>query len=200
MKEPIDQNTNPINSNTVSQPEDQTASSLTQNKKALFIGGIILVIVVIIFSSVFLKPNYKSQESSVSQLTVTPTNIIPSAKPTLPRSKTPGIITQVMTAKSINPTTGEVVNPTVDFVSTDKNIFLVLSLKNPKVGSKFEYVRYLNNVYLDKGSLAVTKPSTNNLSFVWTLKKVGATHQAGQYRIKVYSNGIFEKEISFTVR
>ncbi len=125
--------------------------------------------------------------------------LIPTAKQAVRRSIVPGIIANVLTAKSIDPTTGEALNPTTSFASTDKNIFLVLSLKNPKVGAKFEYVRYLNAMYLDKGSVVVTKPETNNVSFVWTLKKVGAVHPIGQYRVKVYTNGIFEKETSFVV-
>ncbi len=208
MKDTVDKK---VNLNNTPQSENQAdveekvlpvtpqSSFLAQNKQLFLVGGVILAILVVGLVVALLKSGYKSNVSYVRQPTVSPINI-PTAKPTLLRSIAPGIITKVLTAKSTDPTTGEAVNPTTSFTLTDKNIFLVLSLKSPKVGLKFEYVRYINNVYLDKGSLVVTKPSTNNLSFVWTLKKVGSTHQAGQYRVKVYSNGIFEKETSFIVR
>ncbi len=154
-----------------------------QNKQWFLYGSIILVIIIGLIVA--------TRKSGMP--------LIPMPKQALRRSIAPGIITKAVTAKSIDPTTGEALNPTTSFASTDKNIFLVLSLKNPKVGAKFEYVRYLNAMYLDKGSVVVTKPETNNVSFVWTLKKVGAVHPIGQYRVKVYTNGIFEKETSFVV-
>jgi len=76
----------------------------------------------------------------------------------------------------------------------------VLTLKNPKVGTKFEYVRYLNGKFLDNGNLTMKKANTNNVSFGWTLKKTGATHLVGTYRVKVYTNGVFEKETTYIVQ
>ncbi len=164
------------------------------NTKWLIIGGLILVALIGGLWGITQRTTYKLQQPTLQPTTK------PAINPTLPRSKALGVITKVVTAKDISPTTGEAVNPTSAFLQTDKNIFLVLSLKNPKVGTKFEFVRYLNKVYLDKGSLPVTKATTDNISFVWSLKKASATHQVGRYRVKVYTSGVFEKEIYYTVQ
>lgn len=137
----------------------------------------------------FNKPPQKVQLSTV-----------PNAQPTKPRSKAPGIIVHVVTSKGIDPKTGEATGATSTFLPADKSIYTVVSLKNARAGTKIEYVRYLNNKFLDNRSITITKPSTNNASFVWTLKKIGATHPRGTYRVKVYTNGIFEKETTYTVQ
>ena len=46
----------------------------------------------------------------------------------------------------------------------------------------------------------MTKANTNNVSFNWTLKKLGTTHLAGNYKVKVYTNGVFEKETTYIVQ
>jgi len=117
-----------------------------------------------------------------------------------PRSKAPNVITQVTTARGLDIKTGEAVNPASQFSKTDKAIYVVLTLKNPKVGTKFEYTRYLNGKFLGNGNLTMKKTNTNNVSFNWTLKKPGATHLVGNYRVKVYTNGVFEKEVSYQIR
>ena len=164
----------------------------------ILIGGIIILI--LLGRLYFLKKSATAPQSP-KQI---PQNLMPTAspsvQPTKPRSKIPGMIVSVVTAKGIDPKTGEAVNPTSIFSTTDKSIYVVATLQNTKVGTRIEYVRYLNNKFLDNRSITVTKPSTNNTSFVWTLKKIGATHPVGNYRVKVYSNGIFEKETSYAVR
>lgn len=117
-----------------------------------------------------------------------------------PRSKASGVITQVVTAKGVDLKTGEAINPISQFSKTDKTIFVVLTLKNPKVGTKFEYVRYLNGKFLDHGNLTISKASTNNVSFNWILKKPGLAHPIGNYKVKVYTNGVFEKDINYIVQ
>lgn len=117
-----------------------------------------------------------------------------------PRSKAPGTITQVVAAKGIDQKTGEAVGVTSLFSKTDKTIYVVLTLKNPKVGTKFEYTRNLNGKFLDNGNLEMKNVATNNVSFVWTLKKPGASHLEGNYLVRVYTNGIFEKEIGYQVK
>jgi hypothetical protein len=134
-----------------------------------------------------------AQQSLTQQSTLSP-------KPTLPRSKAPGIVANIVTAKGIDPKTGEAVNPTTIFLTTDKRIYAVTTLQNAKVGTKIEYVRYLNNKFLDNRSITISKPNTNNTSFVWSLKNSTATRLVGEYKLKLYTNGIFEKETSFTVR
>lgn len=86
------------------------------------------------------------------------------------------------------------------FAKTDKNIYLALTLDKPKSGTKIEYIRYLNGKYLDSGANKILQPNVTNTSFVWSLKKPGAMRLAGIYKVKVYTNGIFEKETSYTVQ
>lgn len=166
--------------------------------KWIFIGGIIVLVLFGILY--FLKKSSLTVPSSIKVPQITQPVASPSVQPTKPRSKIPGIIVSIVTAKGIDSKTGEAVNPTSIFLTTDKSIYVVATLQNAKVGTRIEYVRYLNNKFLDNRSITVTKQSTNNTSFVWTLKKPGATHPIGNYRIKVYSNGIFEKETSYTVQ
>lgn len=139
----------------------------------------------------------KSQTPQTQQLI--PGKKLPKAS-VEPRSKAPGIVTQVVVAKGIDPKTGEAVGSTSLFSKTDKTIYAVLTLKNPKIGTKFEYTRYLNGKFLDNGSLEMTKAATNNVSFGWTLKKPGALYLVGDYLIKVYTNGVLEKEINYKVQ
>lgn len=156
------------------------------------------IVVLLLLFGLFYITLQKSKLTPPQQPVVQQPTSLP--KPTLARSKAPGIIVSIVTAKGIDPKTGEAVNPTTAFLTTDKRIYAVTTLQNAKVGTKIEYVRYLNNKFLDNRSITITKPSTNNTSFVWTLKKPGATHPVGNYRVKVYSNGIFEKETFYTVQ
>ncbi len=114
------------------------------------------------------------------------------------RSKPLGVITNVVTASSLD-VQGNAISPTATFAPTDKAIYLALTVNSPKVGTKFEYIRYLNNKYLDNSTTKISKPNVTNTSFVWNLKP-GAIHLAGVYRVKIYTNGVFEKETFYTVR
>ncbi len=131
------------------------------------------------------------QQPVISQPTLSP-------KPTLPRSKAPGVITNVVTASTLD-AQGKAVAPATTFAKTDKNIYLVLSVNKPKIGTKIEYIRYLNGKYLDSGANKILKSNVTNTSFIWSLIKPGTMHLVGTYKVKVYTNGIFEKEISYTV-
>ncbi len=120
--------------------------------------------------------------------------------PAKPRSKAPGIVTNVVTAKAVDPKTGIALTPSTVFLTTDKTIYLVVSVAAPKIGTKIEYSRYLNGKFLDNKSIAILKSNMTNVGFDWTLKKTGATHLAGEYRVKVYTNGVFEKKTTYTVQ
>ncbi len=176
-------------------PNNATIRPVGSSKIKLYIlvgFGVLLIIFIGYLAAQ--KPRSATQTPQViAQPTAQP-------KPTLARSKAPGIIVSVVTAKSIDPKTGEAVNPTAIFLTRDKSIYAVTTLQNAKIGTRIEYVRYLNNKFLDNRSITITKLNTNNTSFVWTLKNSTATHPAGEYKVKVYTNGIFEKEISYTVQ
>lgn len=167
--------------------------------KLILIGGIIIFLLV--GGGLYLYSKSASVLQTPKQIPQTNTQtVFPKPQPTLPRSKAPGIVVSLVTAKGIDSKTGEAVNPTSVFLTTDKSIYAVTTLSNAKIGTRIEYVRYFNNKFLDNGSLPVTKLTTNNISFVWTLKKARATHPVGNYKIKVYTNGIFEKETSYSVQ
>ena len=179
--------------------QPQVPQNTRYKYKGFAVVGVMIVAIVLILGLVFVLQ--KSAKNTATPPAVPqPKTAISTPQPTLPRSKAPGVISNALTAKAIDPKTGEAVTPTSTFASTDKSIYLVLTLKNPKVGSRYAFTRYLNGKFLDNGSLPVTKLATNNVSFVWALKKAGATHPAGNYKVKVYTNGIFEKEISYTVQ
>jgi len=179
--------------------QPQAPQNTRYKYKGFAIVGVLIVAIVLVLGLVFMLQ--KSAKNTTAPPAVSqPKTATSTPQPTLPRSKAPGVISNALTAKALDPKTGEAVNPTSTFASTDKSIYLVLTLKNPQVGSRYAFTRYLNGKFLDNGSLPVTKLTTNNVSFVWTLKKVGATHLVGSYKVKVYTNGIFEKEISYQVR
>lgn len=125
---------------------------------------------------------------------------LPTPTPAVLRSKAPGVITDVVTAKEIDAKSGEAVNPTSVFSQKDTNISLVVSINKSPVGTRFEYVRYLNGKYLDNRSVKTTKAGVKNVSFSWKLKTATSTHLPGTYRVKTYTQGVFEKEVSYTVR
>lgn len=181
-------------------PEDAAQTQIPQpqpphrSKTVWYVGGGIVVLILIggLFAVLQKsKTTPPTPQPSVQQPTLSP-------KPILPRSKAPGVITNVLTASSLD-AQGKAVAPVTTFAKTDKNIFLVLMLSKPKIGTKIEYIRYLNGKYLDSGTNKILKPNVTNMSFVWSLKKPGAMHLAGTYKVKVYTNGIFEKVVSYTV-
>lgn len=179
-------------------PEDTMQPQVSQRppKTLWYIGGGIAMLILIggLFA-VLQKSKTTSlptQPPVVQQPTLSP-------KPILPRSKTPGVITNVLTASSLD-AQGKAVSPVTTFAKIDKNIYLVLTVNKPKIGTKIEYIRYLNGKYLDSGANKIAKPNVINTSFIWSLKKPGAMHLVGTYKVKVYTNGIFEKETFYTVK
>ncbi len=187
----------PVPEQKANEPQVPPVGKLSLSTQWILIGGIIFL--VLMGGLYFLKKSSIPQTlNKVPQVTQQAAS--PSAQPTKPRSKAPGIIVSIVTAKGVDPKTGEAVKPTTIFLTTDKNIYAVTTLKNAKVGTRIEYVRYLNNKFLDNRSIRITKLNTNNTSFVWALKNSTSTHPVGQYKVKVYTNGIFEKEISYIVQ
>ncbi len=179
-------------------PEDTTQPQVSQHssKTLWYVGGGIAVLLLVggLFA-VLQKSKTTSlptQQPVMQQPTLSP-------KPTLPRSKAPGVITNVTTASSLD-AQGKAVTLATTFAKTDKNIYLVMTLNKPKNGTKIEYIRYLNGKYLDSGTNKILKPNVTNTSFVWSLKKPGAMHLVGTYKVKVYTNGVFEKETSYTIQ
>ncbi len=181
------------------QPEAPTHTPLEaspgSSKTMLYVLGAVSILVVLLVGYFVIRKS-RTTQAPQQQVITQPTMQL---KPTLARSKAPGIIANVVAATSVD-AQGNAVSPTATFSPTDKTVYLVLTLNSPKVGTKVEYIRYLNGKFLDSSTTKLLKPNLTNISFVWNLKKSGATHLVGNYRVKVYTNGIFEKEITYLVK
>lgn len=191
----MEENTKTYQDNISEVPEtpNKVTPPINSSKSRLYILAGIGVLVLILIGYLVMQ-----KQNPITNQQITKPIAIPS--PTLARSKAPGVIISVVNARGIDPKTGEALDPVTTFLSTDKSIYAVTTLKDAKVGTRIEYVRYLNSKFLDNRSVKITKANTNNVSFIWTLKNSTAAHPAGEYRLKVYTNGIFEKEISYTVK
>lgn len=115
-------------------------------------------------------------------------------------AEAPEIIGPIVMAKSINEKTGDPIDITSEFAENDKDIILVVALSGCKIGTRIEYVRYLNNKFLDHGSIKLRKAQSETVSFIWSLRKKNSSHLKGNYRIKTYLNGKFGKDIFYTVK
>jgi len=188
------ENVKPEASPSLLQAESEPSQvSQGSSKKLWYAGGIIFALLVVGgLYMLFQKPSPSLTQPAIQSPTATP-------KLTSPRSKAPGTIASVSTASSLD-MKGNALTPVSTFAKTDKNIYLVLALNKPKVGTKIEYIRYLNKKLLDNNAVKLVKPNLTTMSFAWSLKKPDATHIVGSYRVKIYSNGILEKEISYSVR
>lgn len=116
-----------------------------------------------------------------------------------PRSKIPGMIVQGVPAKEIDPISGKPLMPTQQFFANEKIIYLTIALNNPKTGTKIEYVRYLNGKYLDHRSITIEKEKTLYANFNWSLNNPLATHLTGDYKVKLYTNGVFERAVEYKI-
>ncbi len=148
------------------QPPMQTPEPVKSSLKTMWYVMAVLVVLVLIGGVYMLakRPNKTVQPTTViQQPTIQP-------KLTLPRSKPLGIITNVVTTTSLD-AQGNPVSPTSSFSATTKTIYLAVSLNNAKVGTKVEYVRYLNGKYLDKNALKIVIGFTlcrKNKEFLYT--------------------------------
>ncbi len=159
----------------------------------ILVAGAVLVLSYLAYQALINKPAAPSFNTPLT----TSKPVLNSSKQ---RSLTPGVVTQVVTTKSIDQKTGTAINPTTFFLSTDQTIYLVVSVKNPSPGTKIEYVRYLNDKFLDNRSTTTTKSNDNSVIFDWVLKNPGAVHLKGNYKVKVYTNGVFEKDMAYSVQ
>ncbi len=115
-----------------------------------------------------------------------------------PRSKTPGIILQGVATKNIDEK-GQPIDQTEQFSIKQTPVYIVVKLQTPSVGTKIEYVRYLNGKYLDHKSITINQTHAQYTNFQWHLKSPLATHLPGTYLVKLYTNGVFEKSVNFAI-
>ncbi len=172
------------------------AHKLHRNQKGFAPVIVLLIVTILAVGGYFAYQSFKGKSQPLSA----PSNSITGNKKPILRSKAPGIVTQITLTKTIDPKNGSAVNPATIFSKTDPTIYTVVALSNPPVGTKVEYTRYLNGKFLDNRSTSTTKATDKSVLFNWSLKKPGATHLVGSYKVKIYTNGIFEKEISYTIQ
>lgn len=110
------------------------------------------------------------------------------------------MILGVMTTRTFDPKTNKGGVPVTSFTTKDPDIFVVLEVNKPPKDTKFEYVRYFQGKYVDHGSLTTTKAGVDYVSFNWSLKMAANKRLLGTYLVKLYTQGNFEKEISYQVR
>ncbi len=189
--QPEDPNTQ---SDTAPSPVQSPQQSSTRSKWFIPLGIVGFLALVGVFAMVQKSSTPVPEKQNNSQQAAVST-----IQPKRPLSKAPGIITNVVTSDSINPKTGIAGLPKSTFSKSEKAIYVIADVKNLLPGKKIEYVRYLNDKYLDHKSVEILRPNTQHVFFRWVLKSKTATHQKGTYRVKLYSNGIFEKEINYTV-
>ncbi len=115
------------------------------------------------------------------------------------RSKAPGVISAVISARDVSAQTGEPKVLSSKFSKKEGEIFVVMKLQEVKPGTKLEYVRYLNNKYLDHKSIEITRANAGYANFSWKLKDPPGIRATGEYFVKVYTNGKLEKTITYSV-
>jgi len=116
----------------------------------------------------------------------------------LPAPTPTGSVVSVVCARAYDPLKNLASDLTWSFSPVDRQIVLGVTLMGFGPGSRCEIVRYLNGKYLDHGSVPVKKPLATTVYFTWTLKP-GVLHLPGPYRVKVFVNGRYAKEIAYTV-
>jgi len=157
---------------------------------------IILLVVVVLAGGGFAGYKYLNTKNSTSSTT-------PSAKVTKKvvvsqRSKTPGVVLAALTAHGYNPKTGAAIKPDKYFTTKDTPLYLLMNINKPKIGTRLEYVRYLQGKYLDHKSIKITQPNLKFAYFDWN-NKPGKSHKKGVYRVRLYSNGVLEKKINYVI-
>lgn len=143
---------------------------------ALIIGGIGYYV----YQRNFNKPNQQSA--------TTPT-----------KAAHPGVVQKLQFGNAIDPKTGMVTTPSALFSSNDNTIYMGAMLQNAKKGGRIEYVRYVNNFFLDNGGVTITKDGAQMVTFAFSAKP-GKSHPVGTYKVKVYTNGIYETAGAYTVQ
>ena len=116
-----------------------------------------------------------------------------------PSLGTAGTVTSVVCSRSYDPKKDNAIDVNSSFSQSDRQIVLGVTLVGFSSGSRCQIVRYLNGKYLDHGSVSIKKPSLNTIFFLWRLTKPGVLHLPGPYKVKVFVNGRFAKEVDYTV-
>lgn len=145
-----------------------------------------VLVVILIISGAFLYRSLNLKKLSLA--------------PSVTEHKVPGVILSAKTTKGLDPKTGSGLDEVTSFAVNDPVIYLALTVNKPVKGTNFEYTRYFNGSYVDHGSLKTNKDGVSYISFSWKLKNTSSKRLAGDYLVKLYTNGNYEKEVTYSVR
>jgi len=84
-------------------------------------------------------------------------------------------------------------------VAPSEPFVVAVTLNQGVPGSRFDLVRYWNNKFQDYQSVKIHKRGRSTEWVRWAPGPFGAGHRPGTYRLKVFFNGRFVQEISYTV-
>lgn len=110
----------------------------------------------------------------------------------------PGVVQSLQFGMNLDPKSTVLRNVGTNFKQTDGTIYVVATLKNAKKDTRIEYVRYRDDFMVDNGGVTV-KDGTQRVSFGFGLKPNG-THPKGAYKVKLYTNGVFETSGAYTIQ
>ncbi len=147
---------------------------------------IIVLVLVLIAGAGFYVINRQKSATTNNATTTSATKVSP-----------PGVVQSEVFASSLD-TSGAPVKTATTFSPTEPKIYVVVGLKNAKTTQRVEYTRYLNDKFVDNGSIPVSKDAAKYASFGFVLNP-GKTHPKGTYLVKTYTNGIFERSATYKV-
>lgn len=165
----------------------------------------IIIVAVLLLSSMFIYRKYfKMPSPAINTATAdTPkpkTGFFPNLFGQKPTPSQPvSMILDVRTTKTLDPKSGAGGVAATTFSAKEPVIYVALHVNKPIKGTKFEYVRYFNGKYIDHKSLTTTIDKVDYVSFSWKLAAVNSKHLDGNYTVKLYVNGNFEKELNYQV-
>ncbi len=147
---------------------------MIKNKKNIYV--IVLAFIVVIVLIVYYSNNYKSNTNTSSS----------------------DNINKIVISKSIS-SSAKPINTTNTFNHLlDRSIYMFVYLNRVSNNEQVSYVRYLNGYYIDSYSINLSSSSSKIIYFNWD-----KTHQldypTGNYSIKVFINGVFKKQINYSV-
>lgn len=94
---------------------------------------------------------------------------------------------------------GAAIKPMTTFAASEKTIMVVADLSETTPAARVAYTRYLNDKFIDNGSIPAGKEGAKHVSFAFT-QSAGKARLPGTYKIKLYANGKFAKEATYTVK
>lgn len=104
----------------------------------------------------------------------------------------------VLASKSIDLVTGAPKDIQTQFSSKDKFVYVNIELSNNSLdGAKVEYIRFINDKFIDNGQRKLKKDDKTYISFLF--ETTNADRVIGDYKIKIYLNGNYIKDLLFNV-